>query len=225
MTAPGNPFGNTSVPAQYQAQVLAAATKWGINPAVLAAQLNAESGFNPHSVSSAGAVGIAQFLPSTAKEWGVNPYDVNSAIDGMAKLDAAYLKRYGTWSKALAAYNAGPGAVEKYGGIPPYAETQNYVRKILAAAGGALTGDLAGVAGINITPVADGTPLDVLPKFGPLLADLTNPDWWKRVNVGVTGAMFVAAGIYFMMKKQPGSFAPLREVGKAIKGGTGNAKV
>lgn len=213
-----SPFGGTTVPAQYQAQVLAASAKWGISPALLAAQLDAESGFNPHSVSSAGAVGIAQFLPSTAKDWGVDPYDVNSAIDGMAHLDSVYYKRYGSISKALAAYNAGPGAVEKYGGIPPYAETQNYVKKILIAAGNALApnGDPIPPDDLRLQLASTG---DSAPGLTHLAGQLINPEWWKRVGVGSAGLLVIILGLYFMMKKAPQSFKPLREIGREIKNG------
>jgi hypothetical protein len=214
-----SPFGGTHVPAQYEAQVLASAAKWGISPALLAAQLDAESGFNPNSVSSAGAVGIAQFLPSTAREWGVNPYDVNSAIDGMAHLDSVYYKRYGSISKALAAYNAGPGAVEKYGDVPPYAQTQNYVRKILIAAGSALSANGENIPSndLQLELVSSG---DSAPGLTHLAGQLLKPEWWKRVGIASAGLLVVLLGLYFMMKKSPGSFKPLREIGSEIKNGT-----
>lgn len=86
-----------------------------------------ESGFNPNAVSGSGAQGIAQFMPTTAKDYGIDPRDPNQAIPAAVKyLDRAY-KQFGNWDSALAAYNAGPGAVKKYGGVPPFKETQKYV--------------------------------------------------------------------------------------------------
>lgn len=212
-----SPFGQTNVPAQYQSQILASAAKWGISPAVLAAQLDAESSFNPNSVSSAGAVGIAQFLPSTAHEWGVDPYNVTSAIDGMAHLDSVYLKRYGSISKALAAYNAGPGAVEKYGGVPPYAETQNYVRRILVAAGGSdvANGETVPSNDLQLQLVSNSNS-DVLPGLTHVFSDLGSADWWKRVGVGTAGVGVIGMGLYFMMKKE--GFKPVQELGKIVDG-------
>ena len=109
---------------------------------LLAAQLYAESNFNPFAESAAGAQGIAQFMPDTAKAYGLtNPFDAEKAIDAQAHLMSDLLKQFdGEVALALAAYNAGPNAVERYGGIPPYAETQAYVAKILGLLGG--TGDL-----------------------------------------------------------------------------------
>jgi cell wall-associated NlpC family hydrolase len=109
----------------------AAARKYGISAALLAGVAKAESGFNPRAGSPAGAQGLMQFMPSTAAGMGVNPWDPASAIDGAARYLRANLDRFGSISLALAAYNAGPGAVSKYGGIPPYAETQAYVPRVL----------------------------------------------------------------------------------------------
>jgi soluble lytic murein transglycosylase-like protein len=107
--------------------------------ALLAAQLYAESGFNPFAVSSAGARGIAQFMPGTARSYGLrDPFDPVAAIDAQAHLMSDLLRRFrGNVSLALAAYNAGAGAVERHGGIPPYAETRAYVARILGLLGGA----------------------------------------------------------------------------------------
>jgi hypothetical protein len=206
-------FGGTNVPTQYQAQVLSSAARWGISPAVLAAQLDAESGFNPNSVSSAGAVGIAQFLPSTAKENGIDPYNTSQAIDGMAMLDARYLKQFGSIEDALAAYNAGPGAVSQYGGVPPYAETQNYVKKIVAAAGSAIT---TNGAALGLVETA-GLTTDSLSSITTLFGNLLNVSWWRRVGVGALGAVLLVAGVYFMMAKNPGSFSVKRSIEGVIK--------
>jgi hypothetical protein len=89
-----------------------------------------ESGGNPQAVSPKGAQGLFQFMPATAKELGINPADPHQAADGAARYLLQNYKEFGDWDKALAAYNAGPGAVRKYGGVPPFPETQNYVRNL-----------------------------------------------------------------------------------------------
>jgi hypothetical protein len=101
-------------------------------PELFVRQIGAESGFRPNAVSPAGARGIAQIMPATARGWGVNPDDPLAALDAAARAMAKYIKSYkGDHAKALAAYNAGVGAVQKHGGVPPYKETQNYIKKIL----------------------------------------------------------------------------------------------
>jgi len=107
----------------------------GIQPSILAAVAKTESAFDPNAVSHAGALGLMQFMPATAADMGVDPHDPASAIDGAARYLAQNLRRFGSMELALAAYNAGPGAVQNHGGIPPFAETQAYVPKVLAAAG------------------------------------------------------------------------------------------
>ncbi|MDZ4374615.1 MAG: lytic transglycosylase domain-containing protein [Phenylobacterium sp.] len=94
-----------------------------------------ESRFNHAAVSSKGARGVMQLLPTTASDLGVDPSDLKGNIDGGAAYLAQQIRRFGDLRLALAAYNAGPGAVQRYGGIPPYAETQTYVRAILARLG------------------------------------------------------------------------------------------
>jgi soluble lytic murein transglycosylase-like protein len=105
---------------------------------LLAAQLYAESGFNPFATSGAGAQGIAQFMPGTARSYALkDPYDPVAAIAAQAHLMSDLLKRFGKVHLALAAYNAGSGAVERAGGVPPFAETRAYVARILGLLGGA----------------------------------------------------------------------------------------
>jgi cell wall-associated NlpC family hydrolase len=111
-----------------------AASRYGVDPAVLAAMASQESGFNSQAVSPAGAQGLMQFMPSTAKGLGVNALDPTSAIDGAARYLSSLTKQFGSTDLALAAYNAGPGTVSQYGGIPPYSETQNYVRSVMSKA-------------------------------------------------------------------------------------------
>jgi soluble lytic murein transglycosylase-like protein len=115
------------------------AIKYGISPVYFVRQIYAESGFNPNAYSPAGAVGIAQFLPSTAAGLGVNPYDPVSALDGAAKYMARLSNQFGgDYAKALAAYNAGSGTVQNainQGGANWLAftprETQAYIQKIM----------------------------------------------------------------------------------------------
>jgi hypothetical protein len=112
-----------------------AGDRYGVSPDLLHAVATAESGLNPSAVSPAGAQGLMQLMPSTAAGLGVDPFDPTQAVDGAARLLRSNLDRFGTVEKAVAAYNAGGGAVSRYGGVPPYAETQNYVRRVMALAG------------------------------------------------------------------------------------------
>ncbi len=112
----------------------AAAAKYGVPAALLAGVAKVESGFDSTAVSPAGAQGLMQFMPATAAGLGVRPLDPASAVDGAAKYLSQLTARFGSTELALAAYNAGPTAVAQAGGIPAIAETQNYVRKVTAAA-------------------------------------------------------------------------------------------
>ncbi len=126
------------VPPQYRRPLLAAAARHGVSSSLLAAQIMAESNFNPNAVSPAGAQGIAQFMPATAAAYGLDdPFDPVAAIDAQARLMAELLHQFGSVELALAAYNAGPGAVSACGCIPPYPETQAYVARIMALLDGA----------------------------------------------------------------------------------------
>ena len=130
------------VPAAYRAPIARAAQRWNVGAALLAAQLQVESGFNPFARSPAGAEGIAQFMPGTAAAYGLaDPFDAPAAIDAQAHLMRDLLRRFATVPLALAAYNAGAGAVAGCMCIPPYPETKAYVAKILGFLGGA--GELA----------------------------------------------------------------------------------
>jgi soluble lytic murein transglycosylase-like protein len=129
---------SSSLPAgtPYAAEITAAATANGIDPALLAGLVKQESGFNPNAGSGAGARGLTQLMPSTAAGLGVdNVLDPVQSLDGGAKYLKQQLDTFGgDVTKALAAYNAGPGAVQRFGGVPPYSETQNYVRSVQANA-------------------------------------------------------------------------------------------
>jgi soluble lytic murein transglycosylase-like protein len=123
-----------SVP--FQNRIAAAAAKYGLDPALLAAVVKQESNFNPNAKSGSGAKGLTQLMDTTARRLGVtDPFDPAQSLDGGAKFLSGLMKQFhGDQSLALAAYNAGPGAVQKYGGIPPYQETQRYVPKVLGYA-------------------------------------------------------------------------------------------
>ena len=110
----------------------AAARKFGVDSELVKAIATAESGINQNAVSSVGAVGVMQLMPSTAENLGVNPYDERENIYGGAHYLRQLLDKFnGNLTQAIAAYNAGPGAVQQYGGVPPYAETQNYVGRVM----------------------------------------------------------------------------------------------
>jgi hypothetical protein len=137
------------VPARFHDAIVRASQRWNVGAALLSAQLYAESNFNPFAQSPAGAQGIAQFMPATAQSLGLrNPFDPEAAIDAQAHLMRDLLRRFGSVPLALAAYNAGAGAVETHGGIPPYAETRAYVAKILGLLGGA--GELLGTLAFEV---------------------------------------------------------------------------
>jgi hypothetical protein len=130
------------VPPRYAPVIAHAAQRWQVSAQLLAAQIYAESNFNPFAQSGAGARGIAQFMPATAAAYGVrDPFDAADAIDGQAHLMHDLLAQFASVPLALAAYNAGPGAVSGCGCVPPYPETQAYVAKIVGLLGGA--GDAA----------------------------------------------------------------------------------
>lgn len=111
-----------------------AAQREGVDPELVRAVVQHESGFDPRATSPAGAMGLMQLMPATARGLGVtDPYDPAQSIAAGTRMLSRLVKRYdGDLSLALAAYNAGSGAVERYGGVPPYRETQNYVRNVLA---------------------------------------------------------------------------------------------
>ena len=127
------------------------AQRYGIPTDIFLRMIGAESSWNQGAVSPKGATGLGQLMPGTAAELGVDPTDPYQNIEGSARYLAQQYGDFGTWPLALAAYNAGPGAVRKYGGIPPFAETQAYVPKILG--GGSSPQPTAS------TPFGPGTPM------------------------------------------------------------------
>jgi hypothetical protein len=137
------------VPARFAPAINRAAQRWSVSAALLSAQLYAESGFNPFAVSSAGAQGIAQFMPGTAASYGLgNPFDAEASINAQAHMMRDLLGRFASVPLALAAYNAGPGAVGRCGCIPPYPETRGYVARILGLLAGA--GDAGALTGLAV---------------------------------------------------------------------------
>lgn len=158
-TGPGAADGERSrglpsfVPARFAPMIARAAQRWNVGAALLAAQIYAESNFNPYARSGAGAQGIAQFMPGTAAAYGLrNPYDPAAAIDAQAHLMRDLLRQFGAVPLALAAYNAGPAPVQRCGCVPPYPETRGYVAKILGLLGGA--GALPAGGGLEVRLVA-----------------------------------------------------------------------
>ena len=130
--APGG-VGRIAAGTPYASLFESAAARYGVSASLLSAVAHQESGYDPSATSPAGAQGLMQLMPATADGLGVsNPFDPAQAVDGAAKLLSSLLDRFGSTDLALAAYNAGPGAVLRYGGVPPYPETTNYVRSILS---------------------------------------------------------------------------------------------
>lgn len=166
------------------------AGQYGIPVDLFLAQINQESGWNPAAVSSAGAIGLGQLMPGTAQELGVDPRDPVQNLTGAARYLSQQYKKFGDWRTALAAYNAGPGAVQKYGGIPPYKETQNYVQSIMGRLGSG-----ADVAADTMAALGKGNKMDGMTPIAPQQRErkgflgglLSDPDLLDRLAIGFAG--------------------------------------
>lgn len=143
------------------------AREFGVNENIFLRLIQKESGWNPKAQSPAGAQGLGQLMPPTAKGLGVsNAYDPVQNLTGSARYLGQQLKRFGSYEKALAAYNAGPGNVERYGGIPPFKETQNYVKTILGGVQPPAAQANSSSAPRQATPAPVGAASRIqLPKF------------------------------------------------------------
>lgn len=130
-TAEGIPAYRGSYKGQYLETAKTLARKHGVPEDLFLRLVQQESGWNPVAVSIKGATGLAQLMPETAKHLGVDINNAEENLEGGARYLRMMYDKFGTWELALAAYNAGPGAVEEHEGIPPYAETENYVKAIL----------------------------------------------------------------------------------------------
>ena len=116
---------------EYLPVARAAAQRHGVPEDLFLRLVQQESNWRPGAKSHKGAIGLAQLMPGTARTLRVDPHDPKQNLEGGARYLRQMYDKFGSWRLALAAYNAGPGAVEKYGGVPPYRETKRYVRKIL----------------------------------------------------------------------------------------------
>lgn len=123
----------TPCPEELEPFIMQASQKYGVAPEVIKGVIKCESGFRTNAVSRVGAQGLMQIMPGTARALGIDPSDPAENIDGGTRYLKQQLDKFGSLDLALAAYNAGPGAVIRYGGVPPYTETQNYVQKVMSS--------------------------------------------------------------------------------------------
>lgn len=164
-------------PASLEGYFQQASNTYGVDINLLKAVAKQESGFKANAVSSAGAMGIMQLMPGTASAMGVSdPYDAQQNIMGGAKYLSQMLKKYnGNVALALAAYNAGSGNVDKYGGIPPFSETQNYVKKVLAYMGDNLAGNNTIYAVADTSVKNNQADSDATTIYAIAASDATSP--------------------------------------------------
>ncbi|MFP5504359.1 MAG: lytic transglycosylase domain-containing protein [Candidatus Sericytochromatia bacterium] len=129
---PAVPAASAAVPGPFGGAIADVARRHDVDPALVRAVMTAESAGNPKATSPVGAMGLMQLMPGTAKDLGVaDPYDPRQNLEGGARYLGELTREFGL-EKGVAAYNAGPGAVSHYGGVPPYAETRHYVEKVIS---------------------------------------------------------------------------------------------
>lgn len=187
-----------------------AASTYNVSVNLIKAVAKAESGFNPNAVSKSGAIGVMQLMPSTARSLGVtDPYDARQNIMGGTKYLRQNLDRFnGNVSLALAAYNAGPNAVQKYGGIPPYQETQNYVKIVTSYMGGApiYSGKMVTTGGTSGTSGAGSlNSLASLGSYGSTGTSGSLSGLSAYGSLGSLAAYGSAAGLYGSSSSSVGS--------------------
>lgn len=152
----------------------AVARRYGLNEKVFLRLIDAESSWNPEAVSPVGAIGLGQLMPDTAKELGVDPTDWQQNLDGSARYLKQQLEEFGSYTLALAAYNAGPGSVREYKGVPPFKDTQDYVHKILGSTGQVYK-EPSGVRNLATPPEPGKEPKQpVIPGIGSAIAKKFN---------------------------------------------------
>jgi soluble lytic murein transglycosylase-like protein len=163
--------------------VTSAANKYGVEPSLALGVAKTESRLDPNALSSKGAVGVMQLMPSSFP--GVNVYDPETNIDAGVGYLAQLLNKYnGDTTLALAAYNAGPGKVNQYGGVPPFPETQNYIDKVMSwVQSSGNNGDTSSVNGDSGTDVGNVVPI---------VADFAPSDIVLLVGAGLLGALLVS---------------------------------
>lgn len=192
---------------EFQAYVREVANRYGVPVNLAFALITQESGGNQGAVSPKGATGIMQLMPGTAKELGVDPTDPYQNVEGGMRYLAQQYERFGTWPLALAAYNAGPGAVQKYGGIPPFKETQNYVPAILNRAGGMASGSGSSALGPG-EALSQGDPaMDLSGRGGAFDVDAFVEQMFPEVNPRFVAAPGTA------MTQSMSRMSPLSQLG------------
>lgn len=197
----------------YRAAAVELAQKYGLDPNLFVRQIQQESGFNPEARSPAGALGLGQLMPGTALDMGVMRADPMQNLEGSAKYMRMLLDRYnGDYPKALAAYNAGMGTVDRYGGIPPFKETQNYVSTIFGSAPMAMQPGNAQQGGPAVDQYAQP------PQQKGILSYLTDPE--KRAKLGLVLSSLAStpnAGVQQMLTNKIAGFEDARTANKTAQ--------